>query len=177
MNTEPAHVRGEKTGEGLTEATQPKLTSIRQVSEACVAGNIKEPLIQRLAHLHLLLSHACFAEFWQKLQSEGFSDVRVFTDKIPGFVVGVQRIVLDTVSQSFKRVSSQRLARYLNVDATHVAGFVAKLPGWSVEADQVSVPSNANNEIKAVTVNEHIEVEQLHKLLRQAQPAPVSVLN
>lgn len=173
---DPTHVspKDERAAEDAAETSGPALTSVARVPSSYLAGNIKEPVIQRLAQLQLLLQNARFVQFWEAYKSPESAETRVYLDKVPTFVADVQRIALQTVALSFKRISVARLARYLDVEPAALPALVTKQAGWSVDGEYVVVPASADTEIKAVTVNEQIQLEQLHKLLVQAQPAPLA---
>lgn len=167
----------QKTEDATETPTSPALASVAQVPESYLAGNIRDPLIQRLAKLQLLLSNAHFVQFWEALKSEDYAAVRNSLKSVPTFDTDVRRLVIETVAPAFKRISCARLAKYLDLPVGELPAFVAKVDGWKVEGDYVVVPPNADNEIKAVTVNEQIQVEQLHKLIVQATPAPFPAAN
>lgn len=44
--------------------------------------------------------------------------------------------------------------------ASELSAFIAQQPGWSVEADSVRVPANADNDVKASVIREDIQLER-----------------
>ena len=193
--------QGQEGEEGAKkEATPTEADAESSTEKTFLAGNITDPLILRLANLSNLLSTARFRQFWSTLYEEDNEDVRKFTDNVAGFEEDVRKIVMDTVASTFQRISEERLASYLHLKAgselrEYVGGF--KEEGWSVQEDKkmIVAPVNADNEIKAVTINEEISLDrelrydvlirnfllilgifsssELSRFLQQAQPTPL----
>jgi translation initiation factor 3 subunit K len=146
---------GEKEGEDGASEKEPV---------QYLAGNVSDPLILRLATLASLLQSSRFRQFWKLLYSDDeYDDVRGYTSNVARFEEDVRKVVIEAVGSTFKRIGEERLAGYLNLKVgKEMDEFIDSLKeeGWSFEKDGESgkrlvvAPVNADNEIKAVTVNE-----------------------
>ncbi|KDN52936.1 ARM repeat-containing protein [Tilletiaria anomala UBC 951] len=184
---EQSEADGEK---GAAAATTTKEASAADENKSYLAGNLNDALILRLAKLSSLLQSSRFRQFWSTLyDDEDFDDARQYTSNVARFEEDVRKIVMDTVASTFRRISEQRLASYLNLKVgEELRDFVASLEqdGWTFEDGKdkdgktqsyVVAPATADNEIKAVVINEEIPFEQLSKLLSQAQPPALKSSN
>lgn len=142
---------------------------VEKPKDVASAGHLTDPLIVRLSQLSTLLFQARFREFWSTLGSSEYSDVREYAAKISEFENAARKVALNSVKGSFTSISEKRIGSYLNLEGKQLEEFINAQPGWKLTNGTVSVPANPDNEIKATVIREEITLDQMHKLLSQAQ--------
>ncbi|KAH8100649.1 initiation factor 3 [Cristinia sonorae] len=129
-------------------------------------------LLPLLTTLHNLLQQCRFPAFWQLYRSDKSESLRDnYTVECVGFEDAVRRVVVRAVTGAFKRIGSERLSTYLNLDVEDLGEYVQKL-GWTVgDAGVISLPSNPDNQPVSTVVQENIQLHQLTKIITHAQVA------
>ncbi|KAJ1571341.1 hypothetical protein NDA12_007116 [Ustilago hordei] len=142
---------------------------VEKAKDVASAGHLTDPLIVRLSQLSTLLFQARFREFWSTLASEECSDVREYAAKINQFENAARKVALNSVKGSFTSISEKRIGSYLNLSGAQLEEFINAQEGWKLANGTVTVPANPDNEIKATVIREEITLDQMQKLLSQAQ--------
>ncbi|KAJ1035555.1 hypothetical protein NDA18_000334 [Ustilago nuda] len=142
---------------------------VEKAKDVASAGHLTDPLIVRLSQLSTLLLQARFREFWSTLASEECSDVREYAAKINQFENAARKVGLNSVKGSFTSISEKRIGSYLNLSGAQLEEFINAQEGWKLANGTVTVPANPDNEIKATVIREEITLDQMQKLLSQAQ--------
>lgn len=142
---------------------------VEKAKDVASAGHLTDPLIVRLSQLSTLLFQARFREFWSTLASEECSDVREYAAKINQFENAARKVALNSVKGSFTSISEKRISSYLNLSGAQLEEFINAQEGWKLANGTVTVPANPDNEIKATVIREEITLDQMQKLLSQAQ--------
>ncbi|SPC66225.1 Eukaryotic translation initiation factor 3 subunit K [Ustilago sp. UG-2017b] len=142
---------------------------VEKAKDVASAGHLTDPLIVRLSQLSTLLFQARFREFWSTLASEECSDVREYAAKINQFENAARKVALNSVKGSFTSISEKRIGSYLNLSGVQLEEFINAQEGWKLANGTVTVPANPDNEIKATVIREEITLDQMQKLLSQAQ--------
>lgn len=143
----------------LGEAPVATLTANDSAKSTGASGIIIEPVIAHLSTLSTLLFEAKFRDFWSFYQSAEFADVRSYTSKAHGFEDAVRKMALDSVQSTFRTISTERLASYLNMPVADLETFLGKQAGWSISNGTVHVPKNPENDVKPSVAREEISLE------------------
>lgn len=156
--------------EDATEEQKEEIRrSTKEATSVPAAGNLTDPLIVKLSNLSSYLLSARFRLFWKTFASADYSDVREFAKGAHGFEDAIRQVALESVKGAFRTISSTRLAEYLNLSKQELPNFISQYPGWTIEGEQISVPANPDNDVKATVIREDVQVDQLSKLLSQSQ--------
>ncbi|TCD63999.1 hypothetical protein EIP91_004701 [Steccherinum ochraceum] len=150
---------------------------ISLLDERTANPNADEPdplpaLLPILTSLHNLLQQCRFPAFWSLYRSEKAESLRDnYTVECVGFEDSVRGVVIRAVEGAFKRIGSERLSSYLNLDVGDVKEYVERL-GWTVDgAGVISLPSNPDNQPVSTVVQENIQLSQLTKIITHSQVA------
>ncbi|KZW02703.1 ARM repeat-containing protein [Exidia glandulosa HHB12029] len=128
-------------------------------------------LLPELQRLSSLLHRCRFPAFWSAYNSDALALLRDnYTVEFAGFEDAVREVALRAVRATFKRITTDRLSSYLNLQGEALDAYIAKL-GWAQENGVVSIPANPDNQIQASVVRENIQFNQLQKLITHAYNA------
>ncbi|TFK40991.1 armadillo-type protein [Crucibulum laeve] len=148
---------------------------ISLLDERPVNATLDEPdplpsILPILKDLHNLLYRCRFPAFWEIYHSEQLEALRDnYTVECVGFENAVRAVVIRAVQATFTRISSERLASYLDLTGADLNSYVQNL-GWTVDSSTsvVSVPPNPDNQIESTVVQETIALPQLTKVISHA---------
>ncbi|KAF8167932.1 armadillo-type protein [Crassisporium funariophilum] len=136
------------------------------------ANNADEPdplpsILPVLKGLHNLLYRCRFPAFWEIYRSEELEQLRDnYTVEVAGFENAVRAVAIRAVRATFTRISSERLATYLDLSGPELTTYIQKLD-WTIDASTsvVTVPPNPDNQIEATIVQETVTLPQLTKVI------------
>ncbi|EPQ60858.1 ARM repeat-containing protein [Gloeophyllum trabeum ATCC 11539] len=125
-------------------------------------------LLPTLTTLHSLLHQCRFPAFWTLYHSDDLQPLRDnYTVEVVGFEDSVREVAVRAVRSAFTRITSKRVASYLNLpEGPELESYVSKL-GWTLDSASgvISIPLNADNKIESTVVQENIQLPQLAKII------------
>lgn len=123
---------------------------------------------QAATKLSTLLRQRDFPAFWSTLRSEEIysSSFSPALESLPSFSALVRKSIAKSISETFRSLSRSRAETWLgfsgdnNSNGESLDQFVKDTMGWSVEADNVQIPSNEANDPKSTVVSETVDLNR-----------------
>ncbi|KAF7319949.1 Eukaryotic translation initiation factor 3 subunit K [Mycena kentingensis (nom. inval.)] len=143
---------------------------ISLLDERPINATLDEPdplptVLPALKVLSDLLYKCRFPAFWEVYQSDELENLRDnYTVECAGFEDAVREVAIRAVKATFTRISSDRLASYLDLNGADLAAFVKK-KGWKMDGNVIEIPPNPDNQIESIVVQENIKFPQLTKVI------------
>ncbi|EIW86560.1 ARM repeat-containing protein [Coniophora puteana RWD-64-598 SS2] len=155
----------------LTAAPFPDFNlCISLIDDRPVNANPDEPdplpqLLPLLTNLHNLIHQCRFPAFWTLYRSDSLESIREnYTVECIGFEDSIREVVARAVRATFTRIGKERLGSYVDLQGEELEQFAAR-QGWTSDSSNFVIPSNPDNQIEAIVVQESIKLPQLSKVI------------
>jgi len=155
----------------LTAAPFPDFNlCISLIDDRPVNANPDEPdplpqLLPLLTNLHNLIHQCRFPAFWTLYRSDSLESIREnYTVECIGFEDSIREVVARAVRATFTRIGKERLGSYVDLQGEELEQFATR-QGWTSDSSNFVIPSNPDNQIEAIVVQESIKLPQLSKVI------------
>ncbi|WWC88611.1 uncharacterized protein L201_003524 [Kwoniella dendrophila CBS 6074] len=128
-------------------------------------------LMPKLTQLHDLIRTCQFTKFWKELDDNSEAYNLLKTRYLPQHASPIDDIRYQfslSISSCFSSISLNQLSKWLNLSSSQINQYVTENLGWEVQGDNVKVPKNGDNDVKAGVVKENVQLSQLTKLIAAA---------
>ncbi|WVN88673.1 uncharacterized protein L203_103886 [Cryptococcus depauperatus CBS 7841] len=127
-------------------------------------------LMPFLQQLHQLIQTCQFTAFWDEIngssQTANILRERFLSQQVSP-LDSFRRIFSISIASCFRRISVHQLSRWLNLQDGEVSDWCQKVE-WTIEGQDVIIPQNGQNDVKASIVRESVSLNQLTKLISAA---------
>lgn len=132
---------------------------------AAQSGELAEALT-KLRALNGQLEGAEYASFWADIDGDDLC-ADLIAD-VAGFEDVIRNTITNLISQSFRELQLSHLESWLGLSEDATKKYITESFGWTVEGDNVKIPSNPDNEAKKSEIREDVAVDQFSRVLRRA---------
>lgn len=122
--------------------------------------------ISTLRTLNSQLEGAQYAQFWSKLNEDDLC-ADLIAD-IADFDEVIRHRIAMLISQAFREVKFSHLQSWLGLSEDATKKFVEEVAGWSIEGDNVKIPSNPENEAKKAEIREDVNFDQFARVIKRS---------
>lgn len=136
-------------------------------------GELHEALT-KLRLLNSQLEGAQYARFWSTLDGDDLC-ADLIAD-ISGFEDMIRHKIAQLVSTAFRELKLSHLEAWLGLSEDATKKFIVDVAGWSVDGDNVKIPSNPENEAKKEEIREDVNVDQFARVIKRSWEEAVSAV-
>lgn len=144
----------------LGDRMSPLLSSSQQIKA-----------FETATQLSLLLRNRDFIKFWSTLQSDEIQKgpLNPAIESLPSFSTLVRKSIGVSIANTFRSLSKKRAEAWLGFTGQQgLESFATDTMGWSIEGDNVRIPSNEANDPKNTVQSETVDLSRLVRTLAQS---------
>ncbi|CAI4214714.1 unnamed protein product [Parascedosporium putredinis] len=140
--------------------------TLHLINPSTAASGELHEAIATLRDLNFALEGAQYGRFWSSLNGDDLC-ADLIAD-VNGFEDIIRHRIAHLVSQAFREVSLSNLEAWLGLNTEATKKFVTESVGWTIEGENVKVPSNPDNEAQKAEIREDVNVDMFSKVIKRS---------
>lgn len=151
----------------MTQFPSPQFSlTLHLINPSTAASGELHEAIATLRDLNSALEGAQYGRFWSSLNGDDLC-ADLIAD-VNGFEDIIRHRIAHLVSQAFREVSLSNLEAWLGLNTEATKKFVTESAGWTIEGENVKVPSNPDNEAQKAEIREDVNVDMFSKVIKRS---------
>lgn len=151
----------------MTQFPSPQFSlALHLINPSTAASSELDEAVTTLRDLNSALEGAQYERFWSSLNGNDIC-ADLIAD-INGFEDIIRHRIAHLVSQAFREVGLANLQAWLGLNLEATKKFVGEVCEWTIEGDNVKVPSNPDNEAQKAEIREDVSVDMFSRVIKRS---------